>query len=425
LPKLPRYEEGTPSGDEDDEGDHPLTPRTLSAALPPTDPDVKPATATKAPFSHPIALEASASPRPPLQESPGFHIAAVPAAPAAPPAGEAPPPPPAALPAETAAEAPAAAAEAPPPPPPALKRLSPSQKLLKRLPDQPVECTKLPDGPEPVAVDIEYLPAAQLAPVAGAAAAALAAALAGMAAPEWLVALEALTSLRRLVAHHAGDCRAALPQAVPLVVKSVRSLRSALCKTAIMTATDLCARYGDALLPLADAGGAAAPAASLLAQVLFKAASNDKRFVIEEAQRALEALAEALPPAELLPLLVPYTEHKNPKVRGRAAGVAAAAAARLSPSQAAAHGLPQLLKAAGRLITDNTPEARDAAKRLAACVKAAMADAEVAAAMGVQVPAPPAPAEGEEPQRQATAWEHYCQTTLGASQAAAVLRAVE
>lgn len=31
------------------------------------------------------------------------------------------------------------------------------EKLLKPLPDKPVPCDKLPDGPEPVAVEVEYI----------------------------------------------------------------------------------------------------------------------------------------------------------------------------------------------------------------------------------------------------------------------------
>ena len=49
-----------------------------------------------------------------------------------------------------------------------------------------------------------------------------------------------------------------------------------------MCVSDLCHVFGSELLPLLDAGGAAAPARSLLGALLAKGASNDKRFVIEE-----------------------------------------------------------------------------------------------------------------------------------------------
>lgn len=59
-------------------------------------------------------------------------------------------------------------------------------------------------------------------------------------------------------------------------------------QTAIMAVADLYQRFGDALLPATDVGGAAKPLTSMLAQVLLKCSSNDKKFVIEEAQRAMQ-----------------------------------------------------------------------------------------------------------------------------------------
>ena len=111
---------------------------------------------------------------------------------------------------------------------------------------------------------------------------------------------------------------------LPAVLKGVKNLRSSLCKTAIMAvagadwcrhractcfpggawwaegirppaipscglpSADLYLIFGDVLLSHTDVGGQAKPATSLLAQLLLKAASNDKRFVVEEAQRALQ-----------------------------------------------------------------------------------------------------------------------------------------
>ena len=77
---------------------------------------------------------------------------------------------------------------------------------------------------------------------------------------------------------------------------------------------------------------------------------------------------------------------------------------------------------------DNTPDARDAAKRLIGQLRAAFADAEVERQLAVVVPPPPPPpavAEGEEPAavRQPTKWEFYCQGILSGSAALAVLKA--
>jgi hypothetical protein len=86
-------------------------------------------------------------------------------------------------------------------------------------------------------------------------------------------------------------------------------------QAAIMAVGDLCRVFGTDLLPLLDAGGAAQPQRSLLAQLLQKAASNDKRFVIDEVSRALATMAEVVAPRQMLDRLLPYAAHKNPKVR--------------------------------------------------------------------------------------------------------------
>lgn len=76
--------------------------------------------------------------------------------------------------------------------------------------------------------------------------------------------------------------------------------------------------------------------------------------------------------------------------------------------------VPVLLMASGRLLTDNTPEAREAAKKLLVHVRAAF---EATAAAGV---APEAPEEGAPPP---TPWEVFCRAHLSGSNALAVLRA--
>ena len=81
-----------------------------------------------------------------------------------------------------------------------------------------------------------------------------------------------------------------------------------------MCATDIISSYRDDLVPLLNVGGAEKPATSLLAQLLLKGSSNDKRFVIEEAKTALKSVADNISPATLLPHILPQTQHKNPKV---------------------------------------------------------------------------------------------------------------
>ena len=71
---------------------------------------------------------------------------------------------------------------------------------------------------------------------------------------------------------------------------------------AIMCICDLVAVAGDEVLPLLDVGGAIAPGTSVLNQLLLKATSNDKRFVVDEATHALETISERVSSQLLAPI---------------------------------------------------------------------------------------------------------------------------
>jgi len=85
-------------------------------------------------------------------------------------------------------------------------------------------------------------------------------------------------------------------------------------QSAIMAVADIVEAFGDDVLPHLDVGGVGNPGDSLLYQLLLKGSSNDKRFVIEEAKRALALTAGCIAPMPLLDLLLPYAAHKSPKV---------------------------------------------------------------------------------------------------------------
>ena len=73
---------------------------------------------------------------------------------------------------------------------------------------------------------------------------------------------------------------------------------------------------------------------------------------------------------------------------------------------------------------DNTPDARDSAKRIINQLKASVSDPAVEAQLSLEVPPPVAPAaEGEEAPLQPTKWEFYCRSNLSGSAALAVLKA--
>jgi hypothetical protein len=69
---------------------------------------------------------------------------------------------------------------------------------------------------------------------------------------EWLVVCEALNHTRQLSIFHTDLLVPILDTVVALVIKSVKNPRSALCKTALMTSTDMVMAYQDQLLDLLD-----------------------------------------------------------------------------------------------------------------------------------------------------------------------------
>ena len=226
----------------------------------------------------------------------------------------------------------------------------------------------LPTGPEPVAVDVVYYTRDQLTPIDGgdeAVSGVLEQGLQGVSSKQWTDVIDALNQIRQVSVHHASALQPRLHEAVPLVVQQVKSLRSSVCKTSLLCVSDLVTDFGDDILPSLDIGGASKPSTSLLCQLLLKAASKDKKFVIEEAERALRCICESLGPADLYPLLPPYLKHKNQKVRGAAAGCAASVLGRMSDHELARDGgLSGLLETMGPLVSDKTKEAREASRQI-------------------------------------------------------------
>ena len=116
------------------------------------------------------------------------------------------------------------------------------------------------------------------------------------------------------------------------------------------------------MLPYLDEGGLSKPNSSVLCQLFLKA-SSDKRFVTEEVQKVLTTIGRDLHAIKLTELLIAYaSQHKNPKVRGKAGTMLATVTERMPTGEWKTVGIPALLKAAAVLITDKTPEAREAAR---------------------------------------------------------------
>merc|ERR1712216_261872 len=136
-----------------------------------------------------------------------------------------------------------------------------------------------------------------------------------MASTTWTDVVKGCNTLRRLAKFHPNATLPIITPAIPLLAKALKSPRSGIIKTAVMATADLCRVFKGSLLPHLES--------ELLLQLLIKAGSNDKKFVIEEAQNALRNLAYSIAPDRnagdaLLILLETHAKHRNPKVRANA-----------------------------------------------------------------------------------------------------------
>ncbi|KAK7290504.1 hypothetical protein RIF29_04969 [Crotalaria pallida] len=108
--------------------------------------------------------------------------------------------------------------------------------------------------------------------------------------------------------------RVARGKIVLVVAKTMKNPRSALCKTSVMVASDIFNAFGDKLLDLSTSEEAFD---GLLFQLLLKA-SQDKKFVGEEADRALGIMVGSMTPLPFIQKLRAYVSHKNLRVGAKA-----------------------------------------------------------------------------------------------------------
>ncbi|KAF0925438.1 hypothetical protein E2562_016659 [Oryza meyeriana var. granulata] len=212
---------------------------------------------------------------------------------------------------------------------------------------------------------------------------------------DWIRACEALNDARRLAIHHSTLLNPILDKVMLAFVKTMKSPRSAVCKTSIMACTDVFNSFGNLLSSTSDDAFD-----KLLLQLLLKA-SQDKRFVCEEAEKAMRAMAASMPPLPLLKKLKSYVHHANLRVRAKAAVAMSHCASRMDIETMKEFGMSALLQVAAELLNDRLPEAREAARGMVNSMHAAFSNE--AAARGVE--------EGE-PAAVAASWESLCSLNL-------------
>ncbi|XP_010269532.1 PREDICTED: uncharacterized protein LOC104606158 [Nelumbo nucifera] len=179
----------------------------------------------------------------------------------------------------------------------------------------------------------------------------------GLNSKDWTKVCESLNGTRRFALHHSSLLLPILDKVTQVMVKAMKNPRSALCKTSIMASSDVFNAFGGNILDSA-ASDAFDP---LLLQLLLKA-SQDKRFVCEEADRALQAMVASMPPVPLLHKLRAYVSHANLRVRAKAAVVISNCVSNMGLGGMKEFGLVSLIQLAADLLNDRLPEAREAAR---------------------------------------------------------------
>ncbi|PSR87591.1 Crescerin-2 like [Actinidia chinensis var. chinensis] len=224
--------------------------------------------------------------------------------------------------------------------------------------------------------------------------------LAGLESKDWVLVCDALNDVRRLSIFHKEEMLSMLENVIPLIVKSLKNPRSALCKTAIMTSADIFSAYSDHIIDSLD---------PLLLQLLLKS-SQDKRFVCEAAEKALIAMTTWVSPILLLPKLQPNLKHRNPRIRAKASMCFCRSVLRLGVEGIKAFGIDKLIQIAASQLSDQLPESREAARTLLLELQTVYEK--------FHVPTQTAISEDSE----FGSWEHFCQSKLSPLSAQAVLR---
>ncbi|TKY72604.1 heparan-alpha-glucosaminide N-acetyltransferase [Spatholobus suberectus] len=215
----------------------------------------------------------------------------------------------------------------------------------------------------------------------------------------WTKVCESLNDARRFALYHSSLLFPILGKIVLVVAKAMRNPRSALCKTAIMAAADIFSAFGDKLLDPSTSDAFD----GLLLQLLLKA-SQDKRFVCEEADRALGSMVGSMTPLPLLQKLRVYVSHTNLRIRAKAAVSLSSYVSKMGHDEMEEFGLAELIEVAADLLNDRLPEARDAARSIATSVYEALTkDAE----------------------QKTELWQSFCQSKLPPIHALSILKIVK
>ncbi|KAH0931534.1 hypothetical protein HID58_008651, partial [Brassica napus] len=262
---------------------------------------------------------------------------------------------------------------------------------------------------EKATVEVEYIESENLDNVDDANAV-LKSVLAGLDSKDWVSVCDALNNVRRLSIFHKEAMVHMLEKVIPLVVKSLKNPRSAVCKTACMTSADIFSAYNDHITDLLD---------SLLTQLLLKS-SQDKRFVCEAAEKALTSMTKYVSPTLLLPKLQPCLKNRNPRIRAKASSCFSRSVPRLGVEGIKEYGIDKLVQAAASQLSDQLPESREAARIVLLELQTVYEKAHPL--IKPETSSSSSPEEEQISEAEPITWENFCQSKLSALSAQAVLR---
>ncbi|XP_015695990.1 uncharacterized protein LOC102702588 isoform X2 [Oryza brachyantha] len=260
------------------------------------------------------------------------------------------------------------------------------------------------NGCEAGNADVEYIDSENLTdlPDAGATLGTL---VARLDSKDWVMTCEALNNVRQLAIYHKDRLQELLEPLVPLIVKSVKNPRSAVCKTALMTCADIFKAYGDLMVDSID---------PLLVQLFLKS-SQDKRFVCEAAEAALISMTSWIAPSALLPKVQPYLKNRNPRIRAKASMCFSKSVPHFVVEGIKEYGMDKLVQIAATQLSDQLPESREAARKLALELQAFYEKSQASSSGEVDDDTPATSPDAE-------SWEAFCQSKLSALSAQAILR---
>ncbi|KAL4272038.1 hypothetical protein GQ457_13G026780 [Hibiscus cannabinus] len=252
--------------------------------------------------------------------------------------------------------------------------------------------------PQPVDASVDYIASENLKPFQDPESS-IQSLVEGLDSKDWVKVCESLNDVRRFSLYHCGLLLPVLEKVMLVVVKAMKNPRSALCKTSIMAASDIFGAFGEKLLDSADSSAFD----QLLLQLLLKA-SQDKKFVCEEADKSLTALVNSIAPLPLLQKLHRFVSHGNLRVRAKAAVSISNSVSKMGSEEIKEFGLVLLLQTASDLLNDRLPEAREAARSIVFSVYKAFT-------------------ENEKPNLE-EAWQSFCEANLSTVQAQSMIKVV-